>query len=101
MEADDDVLDEYVPPKAVLYFAHSETVLPFLALLGLNKDEYALTHSNYEEAMTRLASLVYRLFYNSIFYPKFNFYNALFMYSVFDLYSFQKISCVQNSSVCF
>ena len=55
MEADDDVLDEYVPPKAVLYFAHSETVLPFLALLGLNKDEYALTHSNYEEAMTRLA----------------------------------------------
>ena len=61
MEADDDVLDEYVPPKAVLYFAHSETVLPFLALLGLNKDEYALTHSNYEEAMTRLASLVYRL----------------------------------------
>ena len=50
-----DVLDQYVPPKAVLYFAHSETVLPFLALLGLNKDEYALTHSNYEEAMTRLA----------------------------------------------
>ena len=56
IEAADDVLDEYVPPKVVLYFAHSETVLPFLALLGLNKDEYALTHSNFEEAMTRLAS---------------------------------------------
>ena len=73
MEADDDVLDEYVPPKAVLYFAHSETVLPFLALLGLNKDEYALTHSNYEEAMNRLASLVYRLFYNSNFFSKMRF----------------------------
>ena len=61
-----DVLDQYVPPKAVLYFAHSETVLPFLALLGLNKDEYALTHSNFEEAMTRLATL-FEIF---IFCPK-------------------------------
>lgn len=46
-------IEEYVPPRAALYFAHSSTVLPFLALLGLNKDEYPLTHSNFEEAMDR------------------------------------------------
>ena len=45
--------EEYIPPKATLYFAHSETVLPFLSLLGLNKDEYALTSDNYEDAMSR------------------------------------------------
>ena len=40
-------------PKATLYFSHSEAVLPFLTLLGLNKDDYALTHDNYEEAKER------------------------------------------------
>ena len=40
-------------PKATLYFSHSEAVLPFLSLLGLNKDDYALTHSNYEGAKER------------------------------------------------
>ena len=59
--------ESHESPKAVLYFAHSETVLPFLALLGLNKDEYALTHSNFEEAMTRLATL-FEIF---LFCPKF------------------------------
>ena len=48
-----DTTEEYIPPKATLYFAHSETVLPFLALLGLNKDGYALTSDNYQEAMSR------------------------------------------------
>merc|ERR1712156_103617 len=41
------------PAKATLYFSHSEAVLPFLTLLGLNKDDYALTHDNYEEAKER------------------------------------------------
>ena len=44
---------EKVGPKATLYFSHSEAVLPFLSLLGLNKDDYALTHSTYEEAKER------------------------------------------------
>ena len=41
------------PAKATLYFSHSQAVLPFLTLLGLNKDDYALTHDNYEEAKER------------------------------------------------
>jgi len=41
------------PPKATLYFSHSTAILPFLSLLGLNKDEYVLTASNYEEAKSR------------------------------------------------
>ena len=44
-ETETDIDEEqeiFSPPKATLYFAHSETVLPFLTLLGLNKDDYAL-----------------------------------------------------------
>lgn len=48
----------YTPPKATLYFSHSEAVLPFLSLLGLNKDDYALTHDNYEEAKERCVILI-------------------------------------------
>ena len=55
-ETDIDEQDEqevFSPPKATLYFSHSEAVLPFLSLLGVNKDDYALTHDNYEEAKER------------------------------------------------
>ena len=51
--AEEQEMFEKVGPKATLYFSHSEAVLPFLSLLGLNKDDYALTHSNYEEAKER------------------------------------------------
>ena len=52
-DIDEEEQEVFSPPKATLYFAHSETVLPFLTLLGLNKDDYALTHDNYEEAKER------------------------------------------------
>ena len=51
--AEEQEMFEKVGPKATLYFSHSEAVLPFLSLLGLNKDDYALTHSTYEEAKER------------------------------------------------
>ncbi len=43
----------YTPPEATFYFSHSEAVLPFLTLLGINKDDFALTHKNYEDAKAR------------------------------------------------
>ena len=51
--ADGNMTESYVPPKATFYFSHSTAILPFLSLLGLNKDDYVLTHSNYEEAKSR------------------------------------------------
>ena len=52
-DIDEEEQEVFSPPKATLYFSHSEAVLPFLSLLGLNKDDYALTHANYEEAKER------------------------------------------------
>uniref|UniRef100_A0A0K2SY60 Multiple inositol polyphosphate phosphatase 1 n=2 Tax=Lepeophtheirus salmonis TaxID=72036 RepID=A0A0K2SY60_LEPSM len=39
--------------KAKFYFAHRSTVLPFLGLLRLYKDDYPLKHSNYNETQNR------------------------------------------------
>lgn len=44
---------DYVAPKGTFYFSHSEAVLPFLSLLGINKDDYPLTHDNFEEVRQR------------------------------------------------
>ena len=48
-------LDEkmYNPPRGTFYFGQSPSILPFLTLLGINKDDYVFTHSNYEEAKER------------------------------------------------
>ena len=34
----------YIPPKAMLNFGHTDGILLFLSLLGLNKDDYSLNH---------------------------------------------------------
>lgn len=44
---------DYTAPKGTFYFSHSEAVLPFLSLLGINKDDYPLTHENYEQVKER------------------------------------------------
>ena len=45
--------DVYKAPNATLYFSHSEAVLPFISLLGLNIDDFILTHDSYEQAQNR------------------------------------------------
>ena len=57
--------DVHKAPNATLYFSHSEAVLPFLSLLGLNVDDFILTHDSYEQAQNRY---VYgNCFLNNIF----------------------------------
>jgi len=45
--------DVHKAPNATLYFSHSEAVLPFISLLGLNIDDFILTHDSYEQAQNR------------------------------------------------
>ncbi len=40
-------------PLGTFYFTHSETVLPFVTLLGLDWDETPLKHTNYEAMLER------------------------------------------------
>ena len=43
----------YIPPKAMLHFGHTDGILLFLSLLGLNKDDYSLNHDMFEESKYR------------------------------------------------
>ena len=52
-ETETDSSSIFSPSKGTFYFGHSPSILPFLTLLGINKDDYAFTHDNYEEAKER------------------------------------------------
>ena len=45
--------NSHQPPNATLYFSHSEAILPFMSLLGINQDNFILAHNNYEQAQNR------------------------------------------------
>ena len=40
-------------PRSTLNFGHTDEILLFLSLLGLNQDEISLKHNNFERAKSR------------------------------------------------
>ena len=53
LTANETETDVHKAPNATLYFSHSEAVLPFISLLGLNIDDFILTYDSYEQAQNR------------------------------------------------
>ncbi|ESO02269.1 hypothetical protein HELRODRAFT_161517 [Helobdella robusta] len=50
----DSFIENRLKLKGVFYFAHAETLLPVMCLMGLFKDDEPLRHDNYERMRTRL-----------------------------------------------